>query len=39
MSAEERGVDFKLDEAIPILERTPGVLTKLLDELPDDWTR
>jgi DinB superfamily len=32
-------MDFKLDEAIPVLERTPKVLTTLLDELPEDWTR
>ena len=31
-------MDFKLDQAIPILERTPRVLTDLLDELPADWT-
>jgi hypothetical protein len=32
-------VDFDLEQAIPILERTPGVLTTLLDDVPDDWTR
>ena len=32
-------MDFHLDEAIPVLERTPKVLTTLLDELPEDWTR
>ncbi len=32
-------LDFHLDEAIPILERTPSVLSKLLDDLPEDWTR
>jgi hypothetical protein len=32
-------VDFKLEEAVPILERTPAVLTALLDGLPDRWTR
>ncbi len=31
-------MDFKLDQAIPILERTPRVLTDLLDDLPADWT-
>ena len=31
-------MDFKLDQAIPILERTPRVLSELLDDLPDDWT-
>jgi hypothetical protein len=32
-------MDFGLEEAIPILERTPSVLSKLLDGLPEDWTR
>ena len=32
-------LDFKLDQAIPILERTPKVLSDLLVDLPDDWTR
>ena len=32
-------MDFNLDEAIPVLERTPAVLTTLLDQLPEDWTR
>lgn len=32
-------MDFELEEAIPILERTPSVLSKLLDGLPEDWTR
>ena len=31
-------MDFKLDQAIPILERTPRVLSDLLDDLPTDWT-
>ncbi|HEX6627712.1 MAG TPA: DinB family protein [Gemmatimonadaceae bacterium] len=31
-------MDFKLDQAIPILERTPRVLVDLLDDLPIDWT-
>ena len=31
-------MDFDLDKAIPILERTPGVLTTLLEDVPDDWT-
>ena len=49
MNAEERmirmmrvqgdSMDFDLDEAIPILERTPAVISTLLDDLPDDWTR
>jgi len=32
-------MDFNLEEAIPVLERTPVVLSALLDELPEDWTR
>ena len=32
-------MNFKLEEAIPVLERTPKLLTTLLDELPEDWTR
>jgi len=32
-------MNFKLEEAIPVLERTPVVLTALLDDLPEDWTR
>ena len=31
-------MDFKLDQAIPILERTPNVLSDLLNDLPGDWT-
>jgi uncharacterized damage-inducible protein DinB len=31
-------MDFKLDQAIPVLERTPRVLTDLLDDLPPEWT-
>ncbi len=31
-------MDFNLDEAIPVLERTPPLLTTLLDDLPEDWT-
>ncbi|HJQ10357.1 MAG TPA: DinB family protein [Gemmatimonadaceae bacterium] len=30
-------MDFKLDQAIPILERTPRVLSDLLGDLPADW--
>src|SRR5690349_17645085 len=30
-------LDFKLNQAIPILERTPKVLSDLLLDLPDDW--
>ncbi len=32
-------MEFNLEEAIPLLERTPVVLSTLLDELPEDWTR
>jgi len=32
-------LNFQLDEAIPILERTPGVLSRLLDGVPERWTR
>lgn len=32
-------MDFKLEEAIPVLERTPAVLSRLLDGLPENWTR
>jgi hypothetical protein len=31
-------MDFKLDQAVPILERTPRVLSDLLADLPGDWT-
>ena len=36
---KERKMDFKLEEAIPVLERTPAVLSALLDELPESWIR
>ena len=32
-------MDFGLEEAVPILERTPAVLTSLLDGVADRWTR
>jgi len=32
-------MDFVLEEAIPVLERTPAVLSGLLDDLPEGWTR
>jgi hypothetical protein len=32
-------LEFKLYDAIPVLERTPAVLSTLLDDLPEDWTR
>ena len=35
----EAQMDFQLEEGIPILERTPSVISKLLEELPEDWTR
>ena len=37
--ALEQRVDFDLEQAIPVLERTPAVLSNLLDGLPQDWTR
>lgn len=36
---EGTALNFELDEAIPVLERTPAVLLALLDGLPDPWTR
>ena len=35
----EAQMDFRLEEGIPILERTPSVISTLLQELPEDWTR
>ena len=35
----EGRVDFDLDEAIPILERTPSVISALLGDVPEKWTR
>ena len=32
-------MEFDLEQAIPILERTPSVISKLLGDLPEDWTR
>src|SRR3954451_11682668 len=32
-------MDFDLEEAIPILERTPSVISELLCDLPEKWTR
>lgn len=32
-------MDFNLEKSIPVLERTPAVLSTLLDELPESWTR
>jgi hypothetical protein len=28
-----------VEKSVPILERTPAVISKLLQELPEDWTR
>ena len=32
-------MDFHLEQGIPILERTPAVISTLLEDLPEDWTR
>jgi len=32
-------MDFQLEQGIPILERTPAVISTLLEDLPEDWTR
>lgn len=32
------GMEFRLDDALPVLRRTPGVLRSLLSELPATWT-
>ncbi|HEY1952265.1 MAG TPA: DinB family protein [Gemmatimonadaceae bacterium] len=32
-------MDFELEQAIPVLERTPAVLTRLLGGIAEDWTR
>lgn len=32
-------MDFKLDHAISLLNRTPNVLRVMLEGLPDDWVR
>jgi hypothetical protein len=34
---QEAEVDFRLDDALPVLRRTPGVLQALLGDLPDCW--
>jgi hypothetical protein len=31
--------EFKLDDAIAILERTPAILSAMLDGLPETWTQ
>jgi hypothetical protein len=35
----ESTLEFDVEEAIPVLERTPTVLKALLDDLPAEWTR
>jgi DinB superfamily len=30
-------MEFRLEDAIPVLERTPAVLTALLNDLPNGW--
>lgn len=32
-------MEFHLDDALPVLRRTPTVLRRLLADLPDQWTR
>lgn len=32
-------MEFRLDEAIPILERTPAVIDAMLRGVPEEWTR
>jgi len=32
-------MEFRLDHAVAVLERTPGTVRTLLEGLPDDWTR
>lgn len=31
-------MDYRFDEALPVLRRTPGVLRTLLEDLPAAWT-
>ena len=31
-------MDFNLEEAIPVLERTPATVSTLLEDLPEPWT-
>ncbi len=31
-------MEFRFDNALPVLRRTPGVLRELLDDLPEPWT-
>ena len=37
-AANRRSVDFSLDNALPVLERTPATLRTLLGGLPAGWT-
>jgi hypothetical protein len=32
-------MDFDLEEAMPILERTPRVISTLLEDIPEKWSR
>src|SRR4026209_1424625 len=32
------GVDFRFDDALPVLRRTPAILSELLVDLPGRWT-
>ncbi len=32
-------MEFYLEQGIPILERTPAVISTLLEDLPEDWTQ
>lgn len=32
-------MEFRLEQAVPILERTPRVISGLLGDLPEEWTR
>jgi hypothetical protein len=32
-------MDFRFDEALPVLRRTPAVLRELLHDLPEYWTK
>jgi len=32
-------LDFSMEQGVPILERTPSVISRLLGDLPEDWTR
>lgn len=32
-------MEFRLNDAVPVLRRTPAVMRELLSDLPDRWTR